>query len=59
MASITGCLFWELIGCLTLDGANYSNVDDNLNVAYLEPFIGILNMSIAQNINKEFRLCKL
>ena len=36
-ASITGCQFWELIGCLsvTFGGAPGCNVDDSLDSAYL------------------------
>ena len=40
-ASIIGCQFWELIGCLflTFSGAPGFNVDDSLDGAYLGPFM--------------------
>ena len=39
-ASIIGCQFWELIGCLSMaiGWAPGSNVDDSLDGAYLGPF---------------------
>ena len=39
-ASIIGCQFWELIGCLsmTFGGAPGSNVDNSLDGAYLGLF---------------------
>ena len=37
-ASIIGCCFRELVGCLTFGGAPGSNVDDSLDGAYLGPF---------------------
>ena len=42
-ASIMGCQFWELIGCLsvTFGGDPGSNVDDSLDGAYLELFNAI------------------
>ena len=60
MASIIGCQFWELIGCLSMifGGVPASNVDDSLDSAYLGPFKVTVNFNAISlsltNLRKTF-----
>ena len=56
MASIIGCRFQELIGCLTFGGAPGSNVDDSLDGAYLGLFTGVTNFNLNQGMFKLLQL---